>query len=170
MAWQDEQPPWGKGGRPQSPEDFIAELLKKLKSSFGGGGSNVPPGDGEEGTPRPTGGSPSGPFAGKSLILIAILVFVLWQVVSASWFTIKPGERGVVLRFGEYSKTADPGLNFKIPLVDEVIKVDVKEVLKEEFGFRTRRAGQRTQYEKHPHRAAVVHRTLGVCYADDVKH
>ena len=41
MAWQDEQSPWGKGGRTPSPEEFIAELLKKLKQTFGGGGSGA---------------------------------------------------------------------------------------------------------------------------------
>ncbi|MDH3391072.1 MAG: hypothetical protein OEL85_04655, partial [Desulfobulbaceae bacterium] len=48
MAWQDEQPPWGKGGKTPSPEEFIAELLKKLKAFFGSGngsGSGATPGD-----------------------------------------------------------------------------------------------------------------------------
>jgi len=148
MAWQDEQPPWGKGGRSKSPEDFIAELLKKLKESFAGGGSGPPPGGGDEGAPTPSGGAPKGPFGGMSKILIVILLIILFQVVSASYYTIKPGERGVVLRFGEYSKTASPGLNFKIPLVDDVIKVDIETVRKEEFGFRTKVPGQKSIYQR----------------------
>jgi membrane protease subunit HflK len=151
MAWQDEQPPWGKGGRSQSPEDFIAGLpglLKKLKESLGGGGSGPPPGGGEEGAPTPSGGVPKGLFGGMSKILIVILLIILFQVVSASYYTIKPGERGVVLRFGEYSKTASPGLNFKIPLVDDVIKVDIETVRKEEFGFRTKVPGQKSIYQR----------------------
>ncbi|MFN2369313.1 MAG: FtsH protease activity modulator HflK, partial [Desulfurivibrionaceae bacterium] len=51
-------------------------------------------------------------------------------------------------RLGKYLKTAGPGLNFKIPLVDVVSKVDVKTVRKEEFGFRTMQASQRSQYDK----------------------
>ena len=148
MAWQDEQPPWGKGGRSKSPEDFIAELLKKLKASFAGGGSGPPPEGGEEGDPGPSGRSPAGLFGGMSKILIVILLIILFQVVSASYYTIKPGERGVVLRFGEYSKTASPGLNFKIPLVDDVIKVDIETVRKEEFGFRTKVPGQKSIYQR----------------------
>ena len=148
MAWQDEQPPWGKGGRSKSPEDFIAELLKKLKESFAGGGSGPPPEGGEEGDPTPSGGVPKGLFGGMSKILIVILLIILFQVVSASYYTIKPGERGVVLRFGEYSKTASPGLNFKIPLVDDVIKVDIETVRKEEFGFRTKVPGQKSIYQR----------------------
>jgi membrane protease subunit HflK len=149
MAWQDEQPPWGKGGRSQSPEAFIAGLLKKLKESLGGGGSGPPPGGGDEGAPTPSGGAPKGLFGGgMSKILIVILLIILFQVGNASYYTIKPGERGVVLRFGEYSKTASPGLNFKIPLVDDVIKVDIETVRKEEFGFRTKVPGQKSIYQR----------------------
>ena len=36
MAWQDEQSPWGKGGRTPSPEDFIAEF-----EFWSGGGSGA---------------------------------------------------------------------------------------------------------------------------------
>ena len=46
MAWQDEQSPWGKGGKAPLPEDIIAELLKKLKQAFGGGTGGPPPGAG----------------------------------------------------------------------------------------------------------------------------
>ncbi len=146
MAWQDDQSPWGKGGKTPSPEDFIADLLKKLKASFGGGGSSVPPG--EEGEQKASGGPPAGLFGSIGKLLLIILVVILIQVVYSSFYTIKPGERGVVLRFGEYSKTANPGLNFKIPLVDAVIKVDIETVRKEEFGFRTKVPGQKSIYQR----------------------
>jgi len=146
MAWQDEQPPWGKGGKTPSPEDFIADLLKKLKQTFGGGSSGSPPG--EEGEKPPSGGPPPGLFSGIGKLLIIILVVILVQVIYSSFYTIKPGERGVVLRFGKYSKTAPPGLNFKIPLVDTVTKVDIETVRKEEFGFRTKLPARQTVYQK----------------------
>jgi membrane protease subunit HflK len=145
MAWQDEQSPWGKGGRTPSPEDIIAELLKKLKQAFGGGTGGAPPG--EEGGQAPA-ERPTGLFGGLSKILVVILVIVLIQVAYSSFYTIKPGERGVVLRFGKYSRTAPPGLNFKIPLVDTVTKVDIETVRKEEFGFRTKVPGRQTVYQK----------------------
>ncbi len=146
MAWQDEQSPWGKGGRTPSPEEFIAELLKKLKNAFSGGGSGTPPG--EEGGQASAGGPSKGFLGGLGKISIVILVIVLFQVVNSSYYTIKPGERGVVLRFGKYSKTAPPGLNFKIPLADSVIKVDIENVRKEEFGFRTTVPARQTVYSK----------------------
>jgi membrane protease subunit HflK len=146
MAWQDDQPPWGKGGKTPSPEEFIAELLKKLKTAFGGG-SGPPPGGGEEGQ-----GSPDGPparlFGGIGKFLVIVLIIIVVQVVYSSFYTIKPGEKGVVLRFGKYSKTASPGLNFKVPLMDSLVKVDIETVRKEEFGFRTKVPGQKSIYQR----------------------
>jgi membrane protease subunit HflK len=146
MAWQDNQPPWGKGGGTPSPEEFIAELLKKLKQTFGGGTGSTPPGEG--GNETPSGATPQGLLGGIGKIFIIILIVILVQVVYSSFYTIKPGERGVVLRFGKYSRTAMPGLNFKIPLVDTVTKVDIETVRKEEFGFRTQIPGRQTVYQK----------------------
>ena len=148
MAWQDEKSPWDGGKKSSSPEDFIADLLKKLKEGFSGfggkGGSNIP---GEEGGQGPT--PPSrGIFGGLGKILLVVGIVILFQIVYSSFYTIKPGERGVVLRFGKYSKTAAPGLNFKLPLVDELYKVDIESVRKEEFGFRTKIPARQTIYEK----------------------
>jgi membrane protease subunit HflK len=54
------------------------------------------------------------------------------------FFTVQPEERGVVKRFGEVVKIADPGLHFKLPFgVDTVQLVATERVLKQEFGFRT---------------------------------
>lgn len=76
------------------------------------------------------------------LWLIPLLVLVL-----DSWFTVDQDEVGVVKRFGQYTRTVNPGLNFKIPFrVETVHKVAVKRQLKEEFGFRTIKAGVRSQY------------------------
>ena len=146
MAWQDEQSPWGQGKRPPSPEDLIAELLGKLKQAFGGGGKR-PPGD-DEGQ-SPIGESPAGPSGGFGRVLgIILAVLLIFYIGTSIFYTIKPGERGVVLRFGEFSRTAQPGLNFKIPLVDTVRKVDIETVRKEEFGFRTQTPGRQTIYSK----------------------
>ena len=73
---------------------------------------------------------------------------LLLQTVFSSFFTIKPGEVGIVLRFGQYTRTTLPGLNFKIPFVDELTKVDVESVRKEEFGFRTRTPGASSSFDR----------------------
>jgi membrane protease subunit HflK len=70
---------------------------------------------------------------GAALVVIA-LVIVLWT----SFYTVAAESEGVVLRFGKFLKTVDPGLHFKLPLgVDEVTVLPTRRQLKLEFGFYT---------------------------------
>ncbi|MEJ2543849.1 MAG: FtsH protease activity modulator HflK [Calditrichaceae bacterium] len=85
-------------------------------------------------------------ISGRNIMWIVIGILILlfvWQ----SWFTVNPEEVGIVLRFGKYTRQAPSGLNFKLPFgIEDVIKVPVERQIKQEFGFRTVRAGVRTQY------------------------
>ena len=74
------------------------------------------------------------------LIVIALIAFSGIKVIPTT-------DNGVVTRFGKYTKTLDSGLNFVIPFVDQVYKVPVKTVQKEEFGFRTARSSERSEYQ-----------------------
>src|SRR6476620_8071531 len=56
---------------------------------------------------------------------IAAIVVVL-IIAAGSWYTVDQTERGVRLRYGAVVGTAQPGLGFKIPLIDTVEKVSVK--------------------------------------------
>jgi len=78
-----------------------------------------------------------------------VLVLILGAAAAYSAiFQIEPEEIGLVLTFGEYSHEVDPGLRFKLPYpIQTVIKVPVQRQLKQEFGFRTARAGVRTTYD-----------------------
>lgn len=77
-------------------------------------------------------------------ILLGLVVLIL---AFNSFYTIEPEQQGVVLRFGKFTGTlTDPGLHFKIPMVDQVIKVPTQRQLKDEFGYRTEEAGVRTRY------------------------
>jgi membrane protease subunit HflK len=67
-------------------------------------------------------------------------------ILFAAFFTVEPEEVGVILRFGKFTRTVNPGLNFKLPFVETVTKVPVERQLKLEFGFRTEEAAQRTQF------------------------
>ena len=81
------------------------------------------------------------------LIRGAVLAILGLVLVFSSFYTVGPEQIGVVLRFGKYVRSTDPGLHFKIPFgVEMVTKVPVQRQLKEEFGFRTARADVRTQY------------------------
>ncbi|MDH3744140.1 MAG: FtsH protease activity modulator HflK [Acidobacteriota bacterium] len=85
---------------------------------------------------------PKLPAGGLRLILLAVIGVVL---LFNSAYTIEPEEQGVILRFGKYTRTTDPGLHLKIPLVEQIRKVPVQRQLKQEFGFRTVRAGVQSQ-------------------------
>ncbi len=61
------------------------------------------------------------PKAIAGVILLGIL-----SVVLGSWYTIDEGERGVVLRYGAVSGVAQPGLGFKIPVIDSIVRISVQ--------------------------------------------
>jgi len=77
-----------------------------------------------------------------ALIIILVLIFL-----ATGLYTIDPEEVGVIQRFGKYTSTTTPGLHFKIPFgVDNLTKVKVTNVYKEEFGFRTVQPGIKSRY------------------------
>lgn len=85
---------------------------------------------------------------GSRLFLI-LGVFVVLSLAKGVFYTIQPNEVGVVLRFGKFVRTTQPGLHFKIPLgVEKVTPVKVEYVYKDEFGFRTKSAGIKTVYSQ----------------------
>ena len=79
-------------------------------------------------------------------ILFGLVALIL---VFGAFFQIEPEEVGVITRFGKYTRTVDPGLNFKIPFMETVYKVPVERQQKLEFGFRTTDTQNlRTEYTK----------------------
>ena len=79
----------------------------------------------------------------KLLLLLLFGGILIFQ----AFFTVETEERGVILRLGKYQGEASPGLNWKIPFIDEVYLVPVERQLKQEFGFRTVSAGIQTRYD-----------------------
>lgn len=61
------------------------------------------------------------------VVIFGFIAFALFLLATNSMYTVQPNEEAVVLRFGRYNSTATPGLHFCIPLVDQVITVDVQE-------------------------------------------
>ena len=80
----------------------------------------------------------------SSLFLVLLVIIVGWT----SYYTVQPDEEAVLIRFGRYIKTTQPGLHFKLPFgIEKVIKVKTKIVHQEEFGFRTSNtSARRTAY------------------------
>jgi len=118
MAWNEpggnNNDPWkNKGGRDQGPpdlDDVFKNLFGKFSKSGGGNGS---------------GGSSSN-LGGIGLSLIIGIMVIVWVI--SGFYTIREAERGVVLRFGEYSKLVDPGLQWKPTFIDQVIPIDVQSI------------------------------------------
>ncbi len=70
-----------------------------------------------------------------------------------SFYTVNAEEVGLVLRFGQYVRETQPGLHFKAPLgIERVNKVAIQRQHKEEFGYRTLKAGVKSQYATKPYR------------------
>ncbi|MEK7212994.1 MAG: prohibitin family protein [Patescibacteria group bacterium] len=63
----------------------------------------------------------------KKSVTISAVIFFLAMFVFGSAGTIGAGERGILLQFGAVKdKVFDEGLYFKIPFVQQVVKMDVK--------------------------------------------
>ena len=82
----------------------------------------------------------------SQLGLLLIAAIVLLSAVT-SYYQVEPEEVALVTRFGAYIYTVQPGPHFKWPVgIDSAIKVPMQRQLKEEFGFRTTRAGVSSEF------------------------
>lgn len=115
MAWNEpggsnNKDPWkNRGGNDQGPPD-LDDVLKNLFGKFGKGGSS--------------GGGAN--LSGKGFMYIAIVAIVIYAL--SGFYTIKEAEKGVLLRFGEFNGLVDPGLNWKLTFIDQVVPVNVQEI------------------------------------------
>lgn len=63
----------------------------------------------------------------KSILApVSLFIAVALMLVWSSWYTVDQGERGVILRTGAVIGVAEPGLSFKIPLLDSVRYLSVQ--------------------------------------------
>ena len=119
MAWNepgggDNKPrdPWGGGDQgPPDLDEALKKLQEKLGGLFGGGGSS-------------SGGS-SG-ISGSMFGVLAIVVLIVWAGMGL--YTVDQQERGVVLRFGKFYETVQPGLQWNPPLIDEVTTINTTKI------------------------------------------
>ena len=111
------QGPWGQGpkkpqggGRGPTPPDLdelIRRVQDRLKSILPGGFGLVP------------------------VIVVVAAVFWLFQSV----YTVQPNEQGIVLRFGKYDRTTNPGLHFIVWPVETVETAKTLTEQKMDFGI-----------------------------------
>jgi membrane protease subunit HflK len=126
MAWND--PQWGNKdnrnpGGPPDLDELWRRLNQRINGMFGGKG-----GDG--------GGAAGGLPGGGNLVglLVGLLVLV-WA--ASGFYIVDTGQRGVVLRFGKYVETTDPGPRWHLPWpVESREIVNVDQVRTVEIGYR----------------------------------
>ncbi|HEY0791470.1 MAG TPA: FtsH protease activity modulator HflK [Chthoniobacterales bacterium] len=71
-------------------------------------------------------------------IVAAVVAVLLIAVLWTSYYTVGAESEGVVLRFGKFLTTVEPGLHFKLPFgIDTVAVLPTRRQLKLEFGFAT---------------------------------
>ncbi len=83
----------------------------------------------------------------RGVVLIIVVVAIIATVMS-SFFIVDQTEEAVVLMFGRYTRTAGPGLHFKLPFgIEQNLNVPTQVIQNMSFGFRTAQPGVRTQYD-----------------------
>src|ERR1700722_4402316 len=108
--------PWGSGPQSQGPrppdlEDFLRRSQDRLRS--------VLPGN----------------FGGRGIALVALVAVALWGF--SGFFRVEPDELGVVLRFGQFTREVQPGLNYHLPYpIETALTPQALRVNKLNIGFR----------------------------------
>ena len=134
MFWQSQGGgPWGSGPRGGGP----------WSGNHGGGGPRgrgLQPPDFEEllrrGQDRFRRVLPGGFGTGAGIAIIAIAIVVIW--LASGFYRVLPDEVGVVLRFGAYNRTTQPGLNYHLPSpIEKVLTPSVTRVNRTEIGYRS---------------------------------
>ncbi len=129
MSWNepgdgDKKDPWSGRRDENGPPDLdevIRSFQEKIAGIFGGGSSG--------------GGSSEGGSL-KGLGFLVAGAIVLWGL--SGFYIVDEGTRGVETRFGAYSDTTQPGLNWRFPApIDQVQIVDVQNVQVVEVGYRS---------------------------------
>ncbi len=115
-----ETPPGGGGngsGRGPRPPD-IEEIIRNIQKTI----NRFLPGSAAKG--------------GKPIILILLILAIVWA--ASGLYRVLPDEQGVVLRFGKFAKTTQPGLNYHFPYpIETALTPKVTKVNRMDIGFRS---------------------------------
>jgi membrane protease subunit HflK len=117
MPWKEPgkggRDPWNSDEQPPDLDDVFRSVRSRVRSVFGGG-----PGRTGDGDSRGSGGI-------LPIIGLLLVVWVAWDSVHI----IDEAERGVVLRFGKFTRELGPGINLTLPRpIESLYKVDVSDV------------------------------------------
>jgi membrane protease subunit HflK len=83
------------------------------------------------------------------------LVVVLWLL--SGIYIVRPGEQGIVRRFGKAVRATEPGPHYRLPgPIERVDKVKIKKVRRIEIGFRTIHPGPPARYKFIPQESLML--------------
>lgn len=132
MAWNESgngKDPWKR--RDQEPNDLdriVQSWQKRLGGMLGGGGSG--------------GGRAGGNNSGGAYFIV-LFALVAWGLTG--FYRVDEAERGIVQRFGAYTKTTLPGLHWHIPSPIERVDV-VNTIVVTDYAYRTEMLTADEQY------------------------
>jgi membrane protease subunit HflK len=120
-------PQWGKRGNEGPPD--LDELLRNLNAKLNGLFGRRPR------QPQPGGGDGAPRIGGGGAWLLVGLVFLIW--IASGFYIVDASNRGVVLRFGKYHETTQPGPRWHLPYPIETVEVvNLSQVRTVEVGYR----------------------------------
>ena len=115
------KPPAARSSGSRDFDDLLRRGQERLRASMGSDGGGK-------------GGSSFDPFGGTSWIWIAGALVAAW-IAFSSFYRVDAQERGVVLRFGRFVETTEPGLHFKLPFpIDTVLLRKVEQINSVDIG------------------------------------
>lgn len=138
MAWNNEpggggKDPWGGRKGEQGPPD-LDQLVRRLRDRIGRLFGDRRRKIGPELDPRHLG-------------WLALLAFVIWLVTG--FYIIDQGQRGVVVRFGQYVATTSPGLHWHPPYpLGSVSVVNLKQQRYMEVGYQSSGGAERVSRDQ----------------------
>ncbi len=104
----------GRGPTPPNIDELIRNIQEKIKKFLPGGAST----------------------GNKPIFFGLIVLIIIWALTGL--YRVLPDEQGVVLRFGKYVSTTQPGLNYHIPYpIENVFTPKVTKVNRMDIGFRS---------------------------------
>ena len=151
MVWSpndgDNQSPWGSGSGgnnkkgsskgngsfdPGDYDDILKNIQNRFKSMFPKNSSS-------------------------NLMVLVVIVGLFW--LASGFYRVGTDEQGVVVRFGKYVRTSEPGLHYHLPLpIESVSKPKVTKVNRIEVGFRNSQSqfSQNSQTRQVPEEALML--------------
>src|ERR1700719_3852964 len=125
----------GPRGRGPQPPDF-EELLRRGQDRF----RRVLPG---------------GFGTGTGIAIVVLGILVIW--LASGFYRVLPDEVGVVLRFGAYNRTTQPGLTYHLPTpIETVLRPSVTRVNRTEIGYRNAEGPGRGQVTRQVPEEALM--------------